>query len=308
MTTASAPAVEVQNVSKWYGSVVAVNEASFDVYPGVTGILGPNGAGKTTLLSMMCGLVRPSRGSVRVLGQEARGNIGLYRRIGVMLEHDVLYSFMTGREFVRLAARLQGVNDEAAVDRAIHAANLEDAQHRPTGTYSRGMRQRIRLAGAIVHEPEVLILDEPLNGTDPRQRVEFADFVARLSAQGKAILISSHVLEEVEALADRILLVVSGKLAASGDFHAIRDKLDERPFQVRIGASKQREMAAALVGLDAVESVSLTESGSIEVLTRNVSELQRMAPKLAQDIGSSLYRIEPLDDSLESVFSYVVQR
>ena len=308
MTTASAPAVEVQNVSKWYGSVVAVNEASFDVYPGVTGILGPNGAGKTTLLSMMCGLVRPSRGSVRVLGQEARGNIGLYRRIGVMLEHDVLYSFMTGREFVRLAARLQGVNDEAAVDRAIHAANLEDAQHRPTGTYSRGMRQRIRLAGAIVHEPEVLILDEPLNGTDPRQRVEFADFVARLSAQGKAILISSHVLEEVEALADRILLVVSGKLAASGDFHAIREKLDERPFQVRFGASKQREMAAALVGLDAVESVSLTESGSIEVLTRNVSELQRMAPKLAQDIGSSLYRIEPLDDSLESVFSYVVQR
>ena len=308
MTTASAPAVEVQNVSKWYGSVVAINEASFDVYPGVTGILGPNGAGKTTLLSMMCGLVRPSRGSVRVLGQEARGNIGLYRRIGVMLEHDVLYSFMTGREFVRLAARLQGVNDEAAVDRAIHAANLEDAQHRPTGTYSRGMRQRIRLAGAIVHEPEVLILDEPLNGTDPRQRVEFADFVARLSAQGKAILISSHILEEVEALADRILLVVSGKLAASGDFHAIREKLDERPFQVRIGASKQREMAAALVGLDAVESVSLGASGSIEVLTRNVSELQRMAPKLAQDIGSSLYRIEPLDDSLESVFSYVVQR
>ena len=262
MTTASAPAVEVQNVSKWYGSVVAVNEASFDVYPGVTGILGPNGAGKTTLLSMMCGLVRPSRGSVRVLGQEARGNIGLYRRIGVMLEHDVLYSFMTGREFVRLAARLQGVNDEAAVDRAIHAANLEDAQHRPTGTYSRGMRQRIRLAGAIVHEPEVLILDEPLNGTDPRQRVEFADFVARLSAQGKAILISSHVLEEVEALADRILLVVSGKLAASGDFHAIREKLDERPFQVRIGASKQREMAAALVGLDAVESVSLGEAAA----------------------------------------------
>ena len=130
---------------------------------------------------------------------------------------------------MRLAARLQGMNDEAAVDRAIHAANLEDAQHRPTGTYSRGMRQRIRLAGAIVHEPDVLILDEPLNGTDPRQRV---DSVARLFTQGKAILISSHILEEVESLADRILLVVSGKLAASGDFHAIREKLDERPFQV----------------------------------------------------------------------------
>lgn len=308
MTTASRPAVEVQAVSKWYGSVVAVNDASFDVYPGVTGILGPNGAGKTTLLSMMCGLVKPSRGSVRVLGEEVKGNIGLYRRIGVMLEHDVLYPFMTGRDFVRLAARLQGVNDETAIDRAIHAANLEDAQDRPTGTYSRGMRQRIRLAGAIVHEPDVLILDEPLNGTDPRQRVEFADFVARLSSEGKAILISSHILEEVEALADRILLVVSGKLAAAGDFHAIREKLEERPFQVRIGASKQREMAAALVGLDAVESVSLTVDGGIEVLTRNVAELQRMAPRLAQQTDSHLYRIEPLDDSLESVFSYVVQR
>ena len=308
MTTAPGPAVEVQGVSKWYGSVVAVNDASFDVYPGVTGILGPNGAGKTTLLSMMCGLVRPSRGNVRVLGEDVSRNIGLYRRIGIMLEHDVLYPFMTGREFVRLAARLQGMDDAAAIDRAVHAANLEDAQHRPTGTYSRGMRQRIRLAAAIVHEPEVLVLDEPLNGTDPRQRVEFADFIARLSAQGKAILISSHILEEVESLADRILLVVSGKLAASGDFHAIREKLDERPFQVRIGASKQREMAAKLVGLDAVESVSLDENGAIEVLTRNVAELQRMVPKLAQNIGSRLYRIEPLDDSLESVFSYVVQR
>ena len=308
-TTASSPLVQVQAVSKWYGSVVAVNDISLDVYPGVTGILGPNGAGKTTLLSMMCGLVRPSLGSVRVLGEEMRGNIGLYRRIGVMLEHDVLYPFMTGRDFVQLAARLQGMGDDtASVDRAIHTANLEDAQHRPTGTYSRGMRQRIRLAAAVVHDPDVLVLDEPLNGTDPRQRVEFADFVARLSSQGKAILISSHILEEVEALADRILLVVSGKLAAAGDFHAIRERLDERPFHVRIGASRQRELAAALIAMEAVESVALDADGSIEVLTRNIAELQRMAPKLAQETGSSLYRIEPLDDSLESVFTYVVQR
>ncbi len=308
MTTADSPVVEVRGVSKWYGSVVAVNDVSFQVLPGVTGILGPNGAGKTTLLSMMCGLVQPSRGIVQVLGEEVSRNIHLYRRVGVVLEHDVLYPFMTGREFVRLAARLQGVDSKAAIDRAIHAANLEDSQNRATGTYSRGMRQRIRLAAAIVHEPEVLILDEPLNGTDPRQRVEFADFIARLSADGKAILISSHILEEVEALADRILLVVSGKLAASGDFHAIREKLDERPFQVRISASKQREMASALVGLDSVESISLHGTANIEVLTRNVAELQRMTPKLAQDIGSSIYRIEPLDDSLESVFSYVVGR
>lgn len=305
MSGAPAFSIEAQSVSKWYGSVVAVNDVSFGVEPGITGILGPNGAGKTTLLGMMCGLIRPSRGSMRVLGEEAAGNTRLYRRLGVMPEHDALYSFMTGREFTRMAARLQGVRDESAVDRAIAAVNLADAQDRRTGTYSRGMRQRIRLAAALVHEPDVLLLDEPLNGTDPRQRVEFGGLVARLKAEGKTILISSHILEEVETLADRILLVVSGKLAASGGYRAIRESLDERPFKVRIAASKQREMASALIALDSVLSVSLDGDG-IEALTSNLADLQRMTPKVAQSVGSRLYRVEPLDDSLESVFSYVV--
>ncbi len=306
MTTTGAT-IEVQAVSRWYGNVVAVNDVSFEVYPGVTGILGPNGAGKTTLLSMMCGLLRPSQGHVRVLGEEVVGNVCLYSRVGIMLEHDALYSFMTGRSFVQLAAKLQGVDDPDAVDWAIQTVNLQDAQDRPTGTYSRGMRQRIRLAATIVHDPEVLVLDEPLNGTDPRQRVEFADFVGRMSSAGKTVLISSHILEEVETLADRILLVVSGKLAAAGNHHAIREKLNERPFQVRIVAAKQREMAAALLGLPEVESIRLEHDG-IDVTTRNLADLQRSTPRLAQDIGSRLYRLEPLDDSLESVFSYVVQR
>lgn len=307
MTTANGASIEVQAVSKWYGSVVAVNDMSFEVYPGVTGILGPNGAGKTTLLSMVCGLLRPSQGQVRVLGEEVVGNVGLYGRVGIMLEHDALYPFMTGRGFVQLAARLQGVDDADAVERAIGAVNLLDAMDRPTGTYSRGMRQRIRLAATIVHDPEVLVLDEPLNGTDPRQRVEFGDFVGRMRSEGRTVIISSHILEEVEALADRILLVVSGKLAAAGNHRDIREKLDERPFVVRLVASKQREMAAALVGLESVESVRL-EDDAIEVTTRNLADLQRSAPRLARGIDSRLYRIEPLDDSLESVFSYVVQR
>lgn len=307
MSEAPAFSIEAQGVSKWYGSVVAVNDVSFGVEPGVTGILGPNGAGKTTLLGMMCGLIRPSQGSMRVLGEAAAGNTRLYRRIGVMPEHDALYSFMTGREFTRTAARLQGIRDESAVDRAIAAVNLADAQDRRTGTYSRGMRQRIRLAATLVHEPEVLLLDEPLNGTDPRQRVEFGDLIARLKAEGKTILISSHILEEVETLADRILLVVSGKLAASGGYRAIRESLDERPFKVRIAASKQREMASALIALDSVISVSLDGDG-IEALTSNLADLQRMTPKIAQSVGSRLYRVEPLDDSLESVFTYVVSQ
>ena len=307
MTNASQATIEVQEVSKWYGSVVAVNEVSFEVYPGVTGLLGPNGAGKTTLLSMMAGLVRPSQGSMKVLGQSARNNPEVYRRIGIMQEHDAVYSFMTGREFVRLAASLQGVNENDAVERAISEVNLLDAQNRAIQTYSRGMRQRIRVAATLVHEPEVIILDEPLNGTDPRQRVEFSHLVERLASDGKTVLISSHILEEVEMLADRILLVVSGKLAAAGGYHAIREKLDDRPFKVSVVASKQREMASAMIGLAGVDSVAM-DGESIEVLTRNLAELQRSVAKLAQDLGSRLYRVEPLDDSLESVFSYVVQR
>ena len=168
MTNTYDAPIEIERVSKWYGSVVAVNDTTFQVRPGVTGLLGPNGAGKTTLLGMMCGLIMPSLGSVRVLGQNVRDNPALYRRVGVMREHDALYPFMTGREFVSMAARLQGLDNVAeATQSAIGSANMLDAQDRPTGTYSRGMRQRIRMAAAVVHDPEVLLLDEPLNGTDP---------------------------------------------------------------------------------------------------------------------------------------------
>ncbi len=307
MTTHASPTIQVNAVSKWYGNVVAVNDVTFDVHPGITGILGPNGAGKTTLLHIIAGLAAASEGEVRVLGEPSRGNPELYRRIGVMAEHDALYPFMTGREFVTFAARLQGVQNSDAVDEAIRAVDLVEAQGRRIGGYSRGMRQRIRMAASLVHDPEVLILDEPLNGTDPRQRLHFGEMVQRFAASGKTVLISSHILEEVETLAERILLMVSSKLAASGDYRAIREKLDERPFVVRVVASKQREMAAALVGNPAVESVSLVD-GAIDVQTGNIGEFQSVVARLAQEVGTRLYRVEPLDDSLESVFTYVVQR
>lgn len=307
MTTFASPTIQVNAVSKWYGNVVAVNDVTFDVHPGISGILGPNGAGKTTLLHMIAGLAAPSEGEVRVLGEPSRGNPELYRRIGVMAEHDALYPFMTGREFVTFAARLQGVQNSNAVDEAIRAVDLVEAQGRRIGGYSRGMRQRVRMAASLVHDPEVLILDEPLNGTDPRQRLHFGEMVQRFAASGKTVLISSHILEEMEALAERILLMVSSKLAASGDYRAIREKLDERPFMVRVVASKQRDLAAALVGNPAVESISLAD-GAIDVQTGNIGEFQSVVARLAQEVGSRLYRVEPLDDSLESVFTYVVQR
>ena len=309
MTVSSGATIEVIGVSKWYGSVVAVNEVSFEVHPGITGLLGPNGAGKTTLLHMMAGLAKVSKGEMRVLGQQPRGGHGLYRHIGVMSEHEAVYTFLTGRELVELAARLQGVEDvKAQVDWAIDTVNLADAQDRTLGTYSRGMRQRMRLAAAMVHDPEVLILDEPLNGTDPRQRIEFEGLMRELAARGRTILISSHILEEVETLADEILLIVSGKLAAAGDFRAIREKLDDRPFKLRVVTDEPRTMAAALMRLPAVDSVSIDPDDSLIVLSSNVAELQRSIAKLARDASVRLYRVEPLDDTLESVFSYVVER
>ena len=306
---AQSATIDVQGISKWFGSVVAVNDVSLQVYPGITGLLGPNGAGKTTLLHMMAGLAKPSEGKVTLLGEPVLGNPQLYRRLGFMSEHEAVYGFYTGRQFVELAARLQAVTPLApAVDQAIGAVGLTDVQGRSLGTYSRGMRQRMRLAATLVHDPEVLLLDEPLNGTDPRQRIEFHDLVRRLAGEGRTILISSHILEEVETLADRILLMVSGKLAAAGDFRAIRAKLDERPYRVRIVVTDPRSMAAALVRLDEVDSISVGDDGALVVLSRNVFALQRSVPRLAQEQGIRLLRMEPLDDSLESVFSYLVER
>ena len=307
--TAMEPTIDVRGVSKWFGNVVAVNDVSLQVYPGVTGLVGPNGAGKTTLLHMIAGLAKPSEGEVGVLAEPVRDNPQLYRRIGVMSEHEAVYPFFTGRQFVEFAARMHGLTPLApAVDRAIEAVGLTDVQSRPLGTYSRGMRQRMRLAATLVHDAEVLLLDEPLNGTDPRQRIEFQNLMRRLAAEGRTIVISSHILEEVETLAERILLMVSGKLAAAGDFRAIRAKLDERPYKVRIVAGNPRSMAAALVLMEAVDSVTVDPDGALVVLSRNVTALQRFLPRLAQEQGIRLLRVEPLDESLESVFSYVVER
>ncbi len=305
---ATASTIDVRGVSKWFGNVVAVNDISLQVYPGITGLLGPNGAGKTTLLHMIAGLASPSDGDVAVLGERVRGNPRLYNRLGVMSEHEAVYDFYTGRRFVELAARLYRVSPRAsAVQRAIEAVGLLDAQDRVMKGYSRGMRQRMRLAAALVHDPEVLVLDEPLNGTDPRQRIEFHDLMRRLARDGRTILISSHILEEVETLADHILLLVSGKLAAAGDFRAIRAKLDERPYSVRVVTDSPRAMAAALVEADQVDSVSVESDDSVVVLSRNVSFLHESIPLLAQQRGVRLFRVEPLDESLESVFSYVVE-
>jgi ABC-2 type transport system ATP-binding protein len=302
------PVIRVEGVSRWFGSVVAISDVSFDITPGITGLLGPNGAGKTTLLRVMTGLAEVSAGKVTVLGEPVRDNPPLYGKLGVMSEHETVYGFMKGREFVRMMGKLRGVeNLEQAVDRAIEMVDLADAQHRPMGTYSRGMRQRMRLAGTLVHDPEILILDEPLNGADPRQRVHFKRLLQKMADAGKTIVLSSHILEEVEELADTVLLIVNGKLAASGGFRAIRAALNQRPYHVRVLCSEPRKLAAAAVGLPSVDAVHIDPDGAVLVLSRNVLDVQIELPRLAQKDGISLRRVEPLDDSLESVFGYLVE-
>jgi ABC-2 type transport system ATP-binding protein len=311
-TAATPPAagavIRVDGVSRWFGSVVAVSDISFDIGPGITGLLGPNGAGKTTLLRMMTGLAATSSGTVTMFGEPVRDNPPLYRRVGVMSEHETVYGFMTGREFVRMMGQLRGVDDpDTRTDRAIAYVDLADAQHRPMDTYSRGMRQRMRLAGTLVHDPEVLILDEPLNGADPRQRVHFKRLLQRLAADGRTIVLSSHILEEVEEVADTVLLIVNGKLAASGGFRAIRAALDQRPYHVRVLCDAPRQLAAAVVGLPSVDAVHMDPDGAVVILSRSVIDLQVALPRLAQSAGVRLRRVEPLDDSLESVFGYLVE-
>ncbi len=301
--------IEVANASKWYGDVVAVNDVSLRVFPGITGLLGPNGAGKTTLLHMITGLAACSEGSVRVLGEAVRNNPELYGRVGVMTEKEAVYGFLTGREFVESTARMRGLSPIApAVDRALEISGMAEAQSRRLGGYSRGMRQRIRLAAALVHDPEVLILDEPLSGTDPRQRLQFHEAMVRFAEQGRTVLVSSHILEEVEVLAESIVLMVGGRLAATGDIRAIREKLDERAYHVRIVTDAPRLLAAALVQLSDVDSVSMGPEGDLVVLSRNVGVLQESIPHLARELAARLYRVEPLDESLDSIFGYVVDR
>ncbi len=303
------PSVAVEHVSKWYGDVVAVSDVSFGVAPGVTGLLGPNGAGKSTILKVIAGLLAPSAGSVRIFGQPVRGRPAAYRRLGLVPEQEQLYPHLSAREFVRLNAILQKVpNPDAAADRAIATVDMQEAADRRLGGFSKGMRQRIKVAAALVHDPDVLLMDEPLNGTDPIQRAGLIALIRRLGTHGKTVLVSSHVLVEVERFAENILVVVNGKLAAAGDYRAIRDKMDERDHAVRIRADDPRRLAAALIAEPATRAVRLDGDGRLIAETNDVRAFYRAVPAVARREGVRLLEIQPTDESLTSVFAYLVER
>jgi ABC-2 type transport system ATP-binding protein len=300
--------IRLEAVSRWYGNVVAVNDVTFDVGAGITGLLGPNGAGKTTLLHMMAGFLAPSAGSVKLDDTPTWRHPDLYRSIGFVPEREAVYPFLTGRAFVNASARLHGIEDaEAATDRAIDMVDLEAAAGRAIGGYSKGMRQRVKVAAALVHDPPVLILDEPFNGMDPRQRLHMMDMLRRMASEGRTILFSSHILEEVERLSDRVLVVVAGRLAASGNFRRIRRLMTDRPHSFTVRSSDDRALARELMADATVEAVELHD-GTLTVRTGDYGALTRAIAPAAQRARASLLELRPADESLESVFSYLVRR
>ncbi len=299
--------IALRRVAKWYGDVVAVSELSVGIGPGVTALLGPNGAGKSTILNMVAGLISPSTGTVEVLNQPVRGNPGMYRTMGLAGEQEQLYGSLTGREFVRLNAILQKTPDsDGATERSIAAVDMADAADRALSGYSKGMRQRIKVAAALVHDPRVLLLDEPLNGTDPVQRASLIALIRRLGAEGKTVLVSSHVLSEVERFARNVLVIVNGKLAAAGDFRAIRERMDERDHVVRIRCDDPRRLAAALVADHVTTSIRVGSEGRLTAETNDVRGFSLLVPVVAQREGIRLLEVQPVDESLASVFSYLV--
>jgi ABC-2 type transport system ATP-binding protein len=300
--------IEVVSVSKWYGNVVAVNDISFSLGAGITGLLGPNGAGKSTLLHMLSGFLRASSGSVRVLGQPAWRNPALYAHVGLVPEREAVYPFLTGYEFVRLSAELHRLaNPDAAARRAIRMVEMESFAERATGGYSKGMKQRVKVAAAIVHDPPVLLLDEPFNGADPRQRLHMMDMLREMAAAGRTIVFSSHILEEVERLAENVLVIVSGRLAASGDFREIRRLMTDRPHTFTVRSNDNRRLAAALVSDAAVFGVELSNS-AMSVRSSDFAAFTMAVARIARDAGVTLYEMLPTDESLESVFSYLVRQ
>ena len=293
-------------VSKWYGDTVALAEVSFELAPGVTGLLGHNGAGKSTALALCAGFADPSTGTVRVLGHDPRREPEVYRRIGIVHDRDGLWPFLTARELVELMAGLRDVpNPEAAAAGALATVGLEDAAERRVGGFSKGMRQRVKLAQALVHEPEVLLLDEPLNGLDPVQRRHVVELIRRLGDEGRTVLVSSHVLPEVERMAPRVVVLVNGRLVAEGETGAIRDLIRDRPRTVRIAAGDAAQaLARELVGEGLASGVRI-DTGVLVVETADVDALGRRLMPIARDLGATLERVEPLGDDLESVYTYL---
>ena len=293
--------IELDTLSKWYGEVIGLNNVTTSVGKGITGLLGPNGAGKSTLMGLATGQLRPSKGAIRVFGQRVWDNPSVLSRIGYCPEGDAFWPELTGWQFVLFLARASGLTGARAREAARHAiemAGMSKDAGRPIRGYSKGMRQRIKIAQTLAHRPRLLVLDEPFTGADPVARQQVADLLRRLAAEGVDILISSHVLHEVEALTSRILMIDRGRIVAEGDLHAVRRRLRDKPHTIRIRLDAPRRLAAKMVGMEFVTGVTTTEPDRV----------YDRVPELVLADNLRVREIAPADESLEAVFGYLTDQ
>ena len=305
---AADPTVDVRGVSVWFGAKVALSELSCSFGAGVTGLLGPNGAGKTTLMRAVVGLTGVNQGAITVEGLNPRRDRSVHRAMAIVPEDEAVPAGLTARQFVRYVADLHCVTDRQAPDQALDAVEMLDAADRHVAGFSKGMRQRTKIAAALVKNPRVLVLDEPLNGADPVQRVHLIDLFKRLGDQGRTVIVSSHVLNEVERMADRVIVLMHGRLAAAGDRRAIRDAMDDRPRHVFVRSDDDRKLAAALLGLESVAGVTIDSiRKGLVIQTLQARDVATALPRLARGSSVRLLEVRALDDSLESLFRELVR-
>jgi len=304
------PVVKAEKLSKWYGNILGISDINLEIGSGITGLLGPNGAGKSTFLKIAAGQLKPKIGTLTVFGEAVFGNAGLFRRIGFCPEHDSAYAEMSGGEFIGLLARLHGFAGKETGrrrDQALDTVGLLGAKDRPIKSYSFGMRQRLRLASSILHEPELLMLDEPLRGVDPLWRIRIMELIKDYGRQGRTVIVSSHILPEIEAMTSEIVLIHQGKIFAKGDIHRIRGLIDSHPHQISIRCPQPRRLAAMLIDSDFVSSVEFTPQG--DGLTVSTGQRDLFFTALMRLIAGHDLAVEEItspDDNLQAVFDYLI--
>ena len=304
------PIVDAVHLSKWYGQVIGINDVSVSVPPGVTGLLGPNGAGKSTFMKLMTGQLKPSKGSIRVLGEAVWRNPTVFSRIGLCPDQDAFYERMTGVEWLAALVRLNGYDQQRsreAAHRALEVVDLLEAANKKIGGYSKGMRQRVKLAQAIVHDPEMLVLDEPLAGMDPIGRRRTIRLIKDWAREGKSILVSSHILHEIESMTANILLINNGRILAEGNVHQIRELIDEHPHTVYVKGADPRRLARAFLAEDDVISLKFEEQAVVVQTSRPDAFYTRLTDLAASGEVGAVSEITSPDDNLQAVFKYLVK-
>ena len=309
MSTKATPAVLLEKCSKWYGQVIGINDISLAIDGGVTGILGPNGAGKSTLFKLLMGRLKPSSGNVRLFGVDPWVSTSPYRRVGYVAETEKLYDWMTGLDFVTTLARLHGMTRDEAKERAMHVLNfvgLSDVVNKEIGKYSKGMRQRVKIAHALVNDPDLIVLDEPLPGCDPLARTTIMNVIRELGAMGKTILVTSHILSEIERITEQIVILHNGRLLALGNLHAIRELLDHIPHRILLRTPNPRELGRTVLPHPSVYGVRFPNPGELIIETNSLSDVHQDLPALIVESGMEVTAIENPDDNLQSLLGYLI--